>query len=232
MRNFSPIKRYIELILCRNGQLSEHSQSLYGRLGVPTILLPSCQQSAARVDPYFIASAIAQQARCIAVPTPLRQQTALLFLDVDGVLHRDTHVECQFEPQCIAHLKRVLQSTNARIVLSSDWRLRRKDLRIVESQLRDAGIMPIIDVTCFGRRPEGRWCEVLQWLRNWAQNQPVSSWICIDDNDFSSSAGFELVQPVLVQTDGCVGLDEATATQAINLMLAQVDGGKCAPFQL
>ena len=61
MRNFSPIKRYIELILCRNGQLSEHSQSLYGRLGVPIILLPSCHQSAAQVDPYFIASAIAQQ---------------------------------------------------------------------------------------------------------------------------------------------------------------------------
>ena len=45
----------------------------------------------------------------------------IIFLDVDGVLNTwDDEVE--IEPACMAQLKRILQETDAEIVLSSSWR--------------------------------------------------------------------------------------------------------------
>ena len=57
----------------------------------------------------------------------------LIFLDIDGVLNSDlwfkseaasklTHPQNQFDPRCVALLQKILDRTEASVVLSSTWR--------------------------------------------------------------------------------------------------------------
>ena len=57
----------------------------------------------------------------------------VIFLDIDGVLNHDTSMELtkdywtKPETYLIERLKKIIDATDAKIVLSSDWRLDRDD---------------------------------------------------------------------------------------------------------
>merc|ERR1711933_216574 len=47
----------------------------------------------------------------------------VLFLDIDGVLHRADGTSGLFKEDCMQRLKRIVDGVGATIVLSSSWRL-------------------------------------------------------------------------------------------------------------
>merc|ERR1712232_635061 len=64
---------------------------------------------------------------------------AVLFLDVDGVLHglQARHFRQQFAPANMALLKQVIEATGATIVLSTAWRIDSYARRIVGEKLKE-----------------------------------------------------------------------------------------------
>eukprot|EP00435_Cladocopium_sp_Y103_P036346 s1879_g9.t1 len=74
---------------------------------------------------------------------------AVLFLDVDGVLHpvQARHPRQQFATGCLALVADVVKATGASICLSTAWRLDPSARRFVEEKLREFGLGPPIGRT-------------------------------------------------------------------------------------
>ncbi|CAL1159582.1 unnamed protein product [Cladocopium goreaui] len=91
---------------------------------------------------------------------------AVLFLDVDGVLHpvQARHPRQQFATGCLALVADVVKATGAAICLSTAWRLDPSARRFVEEKLREFGLGPPI-----GRTPNlaqfHRSREILAWVQ-------------------------------------------------------------------
>ena len=68
-----------------------------------------------------------------------KQDIKILFLDVDGVLNTidDCVKNVQLNKQLMGRLKTIIQKTNCKIVLSSDWRLTKKNKKELFTGLRD-----------------------------------------------------------------------------------------------
>ena len=46
----------------------------------------------------------------------------VIFLDIDGVL-KDEDYDAEFKDECFARLKKIIDATDAQIILSSSWRI-------------------------------------------------------------------------------------------------------------
>jgi hypothetical protein len=164
----------------------------------------------------------------------------LLFLDVDGVLNRheyDPDVLCgQIHRDKVALLNQILRATDAKVVLSSAWRyiVHRGEatLQGMDWLLRSHGMLAnrLIGVT----RPDTMRVEAsysgvpATWPQVNERSQqisdllasytvPVLSYLAVDDLDL----GITVAGHPLVLTDGTVGLTEADAARAIELLNAK-----------
>lgn len=120
----------------------------------------------------------------------------VIFLDIDGVLnsekyyteHLEDMMENPVDRECVKRLKRIVDATGARIVLSSSWRTgwsRKKDQMdelcrklveiLAEYQLE------IYDKTCILNNGE-RGREIKFWIKN--APEKVESFVILDDHDF------------------------------------------------
>lgn len=105
----------------------------------------------------------------------------LLILDIDGVLYTSNHFTYAshlkkdktrdkygflFDPKCVANLNEITDKTNAKIVISSTWRL--KGLEFLKNCFKDRGITgEIIGLTPIGTIDNIYICrgeEIEQWL--------------------------------------------------------------------
>lgn len=142
----------------------------------------------------------------------------VIFLDIDGVLstYRDLHKELENNPnkkikidtifdRPTLLLKEIIDKTDAKIVLSSSWRITHLDKAI--EALKEYGIS-IYDVTPYLRKIRGE--EIKAWL---SKNDYVESFIIIDDD---SDMG-ELMD-YLIQTNNYYGLEEEHVEKAIKLL--------------
>lgn len=142
---------------------------------------------------------------------------AVLFLDVDGVLHPTTvrHPRQQFQRSCMALLAEVLEATGARIVLSTAWRLDPMARREVSEKLREHGIPQFIsrtpNLSMFHRAK-----EILAWVRKYrpATWVSVDDWPLLDENPSEMRGHF-------VQTRPRFGLLPETAGQIVESFRAQ-----------
>lgn len=128
----------------------------------------------------------------------------ILFLDIDGVLNTSGHIVrlkrsgeplsdrfgYRFDPQAVAQLKRIIERTEAAIVISSSWKFegldRMRELwreRQMPGQLLD--ITPVY-AKCMGRidhdDPDsfvGKGKEIRSWLRH--SSQPGCRYAILDD---------------------------------------------------
>ena len=113
----------------------------------------------------------------------------VIFLDIDGVLNSDEYldkvknsdiqgIERDIDVEKVKLLKRAIDETGARVVLSSSWRYTR-NARYLKELLANYGIR--VDSTPYIRDERG--LEIKKWL---SENQGVEDFIILDDEIFDS----------------------------------------------
>jgi hypothetical protein len=154
----------------------------------------------------------------------------IIFLDIDGVLnsdksidynakHVDTHMNKNiykslrdyiFKPDAenVYNLNIITQNTNAKIVISSSWRLHGLDH--VRTILKDCGVEgEIISDTPY-LRGNIRGIEIQKWLD---YHTNIDSFVILDDDD-----DMGLLYGNLIKTDNILGLKNYDAIKAINIL--------------
>lgn len=113
----------------------------------------------------------------------------VIFLDIDGVLNSDEYldkvknsdiqgIERDIDVEKVKLLKRAIDETGARVVLSSSWRYTR-NARYLKELLANYGIR--VDSTPYIQDIRG--LEIKKWL---SENQGVEDFIILDDEIFDS----------------------------------------------
>lgn len=154
----------------------------------------------------------------------------VLFLDIDGVLNhagwRPNGKRRRFDPEACDQLERVVRETDARIVVSSSWRLG-EDLASLKDRLFSCGlgcVDRIIDMTpslggsrvkdatgALVYRDRRRGDEIAAWLRE----AHVTSYVIVDDDDDV----LDEQQTRFVQTSWDRGFQATHADRAIRILL-------------
>mmetsp|Transcript_60805 Transcript_60805/g.130683 ORF Transcript_60805/g.130683 Transcript_60805/m.130683 type:complete len:210 (+) Transcript_60805:101-730(+) len=140
--------------------------------------------------------------------------SAIIFLDVDGVLHSTSAPsDGLFGTRQLMELRRIVGSTGAKIVLSSAWRLSYVFADRVSRELWGAGLPGPISATPSLNpwHTEGRALEIRAWLSAHAGLVDADRWVAIDDIPLSMDLPHEHV----VTTNGQVGLTRELADSAI-----------------
>ena len=157
-----------------------------------------------------------------------------LFLDIDGVLntgrYSDYLVEnglCEtdedgylFDPEVVQSLERIIEATEAKIIITSTWRLdgdmqalwRNRELAgemfgVTPTLLREKAVEKI--KFFYGHRG----MEVEAWLQDYA-SEPYNYAILDDEDDYLESQAEHLVL-----TDPMTGITEDVAEKVIGLLL-------------
>jgi hypothetical protein len=151
----------------------------------------------------------------------------IIFLDIDGVLNSMEFIQHQektiddnlgyIDEQAIKRLAKIVQATQAQIVLSSSWR-----------SMFDDDMQPQFDaakdlVTAFKKYQlklmsktshlnSKRGAEVRDWL---AQHPAVQQFVILDDAPFPD---WNNLTPHWIQTDWRTGLTEVDVKQAIMML--------------
>ena len=140
----------------------------------------------------------------------------IIFLDVDGVLNNQKSMLNQemIDDNCVINLKKILDNTNTKLVLSSTWRNREDNSGVVlYKAFKKNGIDPkllIGKTTNFIDKGiiQNRVNEILQWVKE----NNVNKWIAIDDLLLTLPEGH------FVQTDFIPGLNDENTKKAIELL--------------
>lgn len=144
----------------------------------------------------------------------------IVFLDIDGVLNRHLYNEMSqsndIDAECVANLNRVLNETDARIVLSSAWRymLIGKAMSLVgfDYLLRTHGVVAnrLVGRTPADEEVTERGWQIHQWRK---EHDHRGRYVVIDDMDLHISP----LHP-FVRTQGDVGLTDIDAGKAIGIL--------------
>ncbi len=117
----------------------------------------------------------------------------VIFLDIDGVLKQEDY-RAEFQDECFARLKRIVDATGAIIILSSSWRISYWDFVEKGYQTDSQSVLDLYNhfekygLKVSGRTdytersgPESRPYEIRKWL---ADKRDVENFCIIDDDDF------------------------------------------------
>ena len=143
----------------------------------------------------------------------------VLFLDIDGVLctHQEyarseydpeyeTHIY-PFKKECVDNLNKILEQTDAKVVVSSTWRrlFSKENLqKIFKQNGLNADIFDVTPGTISGTRSR----EINLWL----EDHDKCKFVVLDDLDLSAS--FDM----FVHTDERFGLTEGQTEEAISIL--------------
>lgn len=167
----------------------------------------------------------------------------ILFLDFDGVLNstewfqktrgnggirpvyptKAAHEASMIDPDAVANLNRIIETTGCQVVISSTWRRGRtmgELLRLLVSRGLDKkhwdnfiGMTPVLDSQVgnegLWRSPE-RGHEIQAWLDKHPEFAPYGRIVIVDDDGDMAH-----LMPCLLLTHGITGLDDEIAAEAI-----------------
>jgi hypothetical protein len=136
----------------------------------------------------------------------------IIFLDVDGVLNhpytRETVENGRWpfivDMKCMTQLKRIIEATDAEIVLSSSWRDADDYKSFLRGKFNLFGIDHWIDQTIV-RKDEDRSEEIRSWLRS----NPHGNFVVLDDLNLN-------IDNLVLTSNG--GLTEEKADEAISIL--------------
>lgn len=150
----------------------------------------------------------------------------LIFLDLDGVLV--TRRPGVFETHLLQNLKKVVEATGAKIVLSSDWRRHAPAREEARRALRSLGLDFIGTTPCLSAYIAQRPTEILQWKKEHCEKirrenlEPVTSWIAIDDRLLLEERHGSALRGHFVHTNPVRGFCEQSAEEAIRLLQKEI----------
>ena len=150
----------------------------------------------------------------------------IVFLDVDGVLN---YVGCKHhaygyyfvEDDKIKLLKEIIDRTEAKIVLSSSWRIERsaqykyekpRDYKLYHKLVKK---LKEYDLLIYSHTPvlrEYRGKEIDQWLKNW-RGETIESFVILDDD-----ADMQPYMDKLIQTSYETGLTREDVEKAVKML--------------
>eukprot|EP00746_Dinoflagellata_sp_MGD_P072980 gnl/MRDRNA2_/MRDRNA2_29615_c0_seq1.p1 gnl/MRDRNA2_/MRDRNA2_29615_c0~~gnl/MRDRNA2_/MRDRNA2_29615_c0_seq1.p1 ORF type:complete len:244 (+),score=34.43 gnl/MRDRNA2_/MRDRNA2_29615_c0_seq1:65-796(+) len=206
---------------CRALSLTDKRRSLESR--AVSGLSPVRPDSKASNSPYLERSdsQLDDNPRCAKAPDSslkpgMDRPTAVLFLDVDGVLHpgQVRHERQQFQRQCMELLRDVIAKTNAVIVLSTAWRLAPEPRQIVAEKLKAYGLPGFVSRTPNIQQFQ-RAREILAWVKKF---KPMT-WVAVDDWPLLMETSD--IEGHFVQSRPRYGLQRDTADQIITLFKRQ-----------
>lgn len=148
----------------------------------------------------------------------------VIFLDVDGVLNSTSYFEkvgygsdCNFDPLCMENLKYLVESTDAYIVVSSDWKRSEQKLNLLLEELekyglkdRYIGCTPVVEDYNNGAIRSNRGSEIALYL----SNHKCDIFVILDDLDWD----LNIFLNNLVLTHIKDGLTKEDADKAIELL--------------
>jgi len=153
----------------------------------------------------------------------------VLFLDVDGVIN----VPRGMDRRLLLILKAVVEETQCKIVLSSDWRRTASSRNEIRSILKSCGMdyiacTPMSKPPFEARRPE----EIVEWIQahNSAVDQgkgelvglgKVEEWVAIDDRPLLSEAGGSFLRGHFVRTNPATGFTAQRAQMASDILMGR-----------
>lgn len=149
-----------------------------------------------------------------------RTLDAVIFLDIDGVVH-SLYGQDIFKESCLVLLEKIVLGTGASIVLSSTWRTQAKSYAMVNTMLRQRRLPEIVDRTrdlsAEMHRYIPREVEICEWLD---RHPEVTRWIAIDDMDLQSDSTewAHRLRGHFVHTNPNTGLIPADAELALRLI--------------
>lgn len=129
----------------------------------------------------------------------------VIFLDIDGVLNSDTYmekqldnssegIESEIDPATLILLKKAVDTTGAKIILSSSWRIMRKynelEKFLMKFGISLSGKTPYVD----GKRE----LEIKQYL---SENKNIEQYLILDDEIFESFDEELVNHLILIKSD-------------------------------
>lgn len=145
-------------------------------------------------------------------PSPLK----IVFLDCDGVVSpmRGTF----FQKEHMLRLKRIVEETGAKVVLSSSWRLTEFGRNEVNRQLREYGIQECIGYT-EDLTGKPRSAEIVKWVEDNRSSLNIVNFVALDDIPLTNLAQDRVFfGKHCVTTNGSVGLSDTDTKKAISLL--------------
>lgn len=147
----------------------------------------------------------------------------IIFLDIDGVLNssktarRTTGGYTFVGNRQLKNLKRIITATDAKVVLSSDWRYDRDDPRWNRDYLELRDELSRNGIRFYGFTPElpssHRGAEIAQWL---SDHSEVSNFVILDDR-----LDIEPNKDHWVQTVMSRGLGTEETDKAIDILMKE-----------
>ncbi len=128
----------------------------------------------------------------------------------------DIFNEDMLDERAIVQLKKIIEATNAEIVLSSSWRWYKETRDKIHHQLRQKGIDFVdttpreIDITM------SRGAEIKAWLDN---HPEVEKFVILDDDELQ----IEEYLPYHVKTNFKYGLTREKAAEAIKILNGEIN---------
>mmetsp|Transcript_32295 Transcript_32295/g.66578 ORF Transcript_32295/g.66578 Transcript_32295/m.66578 type:complete len:169 (+) Transcript_32295:77-583(+) len=133
---------------------------------------------------------------------------AVLFLDIDGVLHPVNAEEDEFfGGSQMEQLRRIVEASGAQVVLSSTWRLSPVHMRQATERLEAVSMLLKPQGETPNLQRHGRAAEIRAWL----DDHPCERWVAIDDLPLDE----ELPAEHVVRTEPFRGLTAEAACEAI-----------------
>jgi hypothetical protein len=142
-------------------------------------------------------------------------KTKIIFIDVDGVLNNSHTTDTTpdgfngIDPENVKNLKKILIKTDAKIVLSSQWRLAEKDKDYLWEHTGEFIKSRYIGDTPIRLNPN-RFLEISEWLDK--NKDIVDDYIILDDNKVWG------LEHKLILTDDDEGLTGEIAYKIIKLL--------------
>lgn len=163
----------------------------------------------------------------------------MIFLDVDGVLNYDmceAHIGMYYgvDQEKVKLLKRIVDATGAKIILSSTWRKNilvgmplecQEDPFAIElmSKLKAEGLK-IYDLTSVETSDDHRKQQILDRIKEYRRDgQQIDGWVVLDDDTFDGFNELEF-RKHFIYTSWSTGLTEDDVQTAIRILNGEQDG--------
>jgi len=123
------------------------------------------------------------------------EQIKVIFLDIDGVLNNpkqwgNRFLDLRFDEECVNQFNRIVEATNAKIVLSTSWRKLYK-YDILTKVLKDVGVRgEFIGITpALHSLHSQRGDEINEWIKYYGRKNIDSFVVLDDDSDMDKVLG-------------------------------------------